>query len=37
VEPDVDECASGYPNWKPSDVWSPEFEDELIPEDYDGN
>lgn len=33
----VDSCASGYPDWSPSGTWSPEFEDQLIPEEYDGN
>jgi len=34
-EPDT--CASSYPEWKPSGTWSPQFEDDLTPEDYDGN
>jgi len=33
----ADECASGHPDWEPSASWTPEFEDELIPEVYDGN
>ena len=32
-----DSCASGYPEWKPSGTWTPEFEDNLTPEAYDGN
>jgi hypothetical protein len=32
-----DDCASGSPDWEPSGTWTPEFEDELIPEEYDGN
>lgn len=36
-EKEVDECASGYPDWVPSDNWKPDFEDELTPEEYDAN
>lgn len=37
MEPDIDDCASGYPDWEPSASWTPEFEDVLAPEAYDGN
>lgn len=32
-----DHCASGYPLWEPSADWTPEFEDDLVPEAYDAN
>jgi len=33
-----DNCASGYPDWKPSTTWTPEFDDNgVAPEAYDGN
>jgi len=32
-----DKCASSHPNWAPSGTWTPEFEDDLVPEAYDGN
>lgn len=35
-EPDA--CASGYPEWRPSATWTPEFDDNgAAPEAYDGN
>jgi len=37
VKEDLDSCASGYPDWEPSGTWTPEFEDNLKPEAYDGN
>ena len=33
----ADHCASGYPKWKPSKDWTPEFEDHLVPEAYDAD
>lgn len=33
----IDDCASGHPEWVPSSEWTPEFEDLLLPEEYDGN
>ena len=32
-----DSCASGYPDWKPSGTWTPEFDDNLTPEEYNAN
>lgn len=33
-----DSCASGYPEWKPSTAWTPEFDDNgVAPEAYDGD
>lgn len=29
--------AADVPDWSPSSNWEPEFEDELKPEEYDGN
>jgi hypothetical protein len=34
-EPDT--CASGYPDWEPSGTWTPEFEDNISAEAYDGD
>lgn len=37
MEPEVDDCASGHPEWVPSAEWQPEFEETLVPEAYDGD
>lgn len=35
---EADTCASGYPDWKPSETWTPKFDDNgAEPEAYDGD
>ena len=34
---EVNDCASGYPDWKPNKNWVPDFNEEVEPEAYDGN